>query len=360
MRRLQQIAHRARDGELVVDDEDAKARHSDGCRGRRARRRRRIVGRQVGRREGDAERRTLPRLAVDGDLPPEGRHDPVADRQPEARSYPHGLGREERVENAREHLGGHPFPVVNDLEESVTLCVRANEHADFVPLRVRLLHRLRRVHQQIDDDLLEPALVGPHRPHGLERRRDAGAMADFVARDLDRGVHDGLEVDAASRLVVRPREAAELADDGRDAMRPLPGFLEHGQKRREGRRVARDLRELAGDPLEIEDEIREWIVDLVGHARRQSPEGCESVGLDELHLELFTGGDVAPHAEDRGLALVFEVDGADFEERHGPVGPAHVVGDGRRRRSAPARPRRRALRAMAFSSGPSSSAMGVA
>ena len=69
------------------------------------------------RRKEELERRSLPDLAVDLDgalVPP---HDPEHGAEPEAAAGE--LGREERVEDALDHLAAHSRAVVGDLEEDV-------------------------------------------------------------------------------------------------------------------------------------------------------------------------------------------------------------------------------------------------
>ena len=180
---------------------------------------------------------------------------------------------------------GMPSPL--SLTSRTTLRVSVGPHldADLVARDAVLGHRVRRVEQQVEHDLLEPRLVGPHRRRRLERRRDAGAVADLVPGDLDGRPRDRGEVDPPPRLAVGAGERPQLADDRRDPLGAAMGFVEQLDERLHARRIAGALGELARDPVEVEHHVAERVVDLVGDARGHRPDRGEPVGLDELRLE---------------------------------------------------------------------------
>src|SRR5262249_29692459 len=96
--------------------------------------------------------------------------DAVADRQPEPEALV--LGREERIEDARAHVGGNPGPLVAHLRLDHAALPRAQIHlaekrvqAD--PRRQRQTpaapHRLERVADEVVEDLEQPILVAEDR-----------------------------------------------------------------------------------------------------------------------------------------------------------------------------------------------------
>jgi hypothetical protein len=154
-------------------------------------------------------------------------------------------------------------------------------------------------------------------------------VADLVAGDLDRRARDRGQVDPPARLAVGARERAELADDRRDALGPAVGFVEELDQRLDARRVARAFRELSRDPVEVQHQVGEGIVDLVRDAGGHRPDRGEAIGLDELRLEGLPGADVAGHRDDGGPAFEVARAAARLELHDRPIGPARVV-DGRR------------------------------
>ena len=83
-------------------------------------------------------------------------------------------------------------------------------------------------------------------------------------------------------------------------MRPAAGHL--------GSRVVAGARRTKPpeNVLEVHEEIRQRVVDLVGDACRQSPEGRHPVPLQQLMLELDPFGDVPRHDQHRRCALEFD------------------------------------------------------
>jgi hypothetical protein len=99
---LEHLGDDRQDVRLVVDDEHRSALRGGG-RAAFGRWRHRL-DRPFRRRERHADGRALARLALDLDATPEFGHDRMADGEAEARAEPHGLGREEGVEDAGQEV----------------------------------------------------------------------------------------------------------------------------------------------------------------------------------------------------------------------------------------------------------------
>jgi hypothetical protein len=89
---------------VVVHDEDPPA-FSRGGHGERGRRGARVEG--LRGRQRHLEDTPLPRLAPRADLAPESGDDPVANRESEPGAEADRSGREEGLEDARQHLARH-------------------------------------------------------------------------------------------------------------------------------------------------------------------------------------------------------------------------------------------------------------
>ena len=130
---------------------------------------------------------------------------------------------------------GMPSPLSDDLEHRALVAVGAHRDADLVVRRARLGHRLRRVEQQVEDDLLEPRLVRPDRRATgsndvtTRARWRSSWPAILMADRTTRG-----EVDAASASRRRrARSCGARARWSTRARRPCRASCEHrGQARR--------------------------------------------------------------------------------------------------------------------------------
>ena len=194
-------------------------------------RRRRVGHRRARRRHhrgggnAHAERRPLPRPVVDVDLAAQAAHDAERDRQAEPGPHPARFGREERLEDARHRLGRDARAVVRHLDDHVVAVVEA-AHADQVTLDVRLVQRLRRVRDQVQEHLSQPGGAGPHRPGGAQVVLDARAVLELVAQHRQRGFDRGVDVDGHVHVLVGVRERSEIAHDALNARHPLLRLLE--------------------------------------------------------------------------------------------------------------------------------------
>src|SRR3990172_2971622 len=83
------------------------------------------------------------------------RDDALADREPEARPAPRGLGGVEGLEDARDLLGADPGAVVADLDpHALALPAGGNPHPAAAPLE-----RFGRVLEQVEENLVQRARV---------------------------------------------------------------------------------------------------------------------------------------------------------------------------------------------------------
>ncbi len=150
-----------------------------------------------------------------------------------------------------------------------------------------------------------------------------------MAGDLHGRARDRGQVDPVARLSVGPRERAQLPDDRRDPLGAPVGLVEQLDERAHARGVARALRQLARDPVEVEHHVPEGVVDLVRDAGGHRPDGGQPVGLDQLRLEHLARAHVAAHRQDGRLPLELAKSAAHLELDHGAVAPSHVIGGGR-------------------------------
>ena len=79
--------------------------------------------------------------------------DAAADAEPEARAAL--LGREERLAEARHHVGGHARAAVDDADDGAAVVVLVDDDVDLAAGR----RRLRRVAHEVDHDLRDLAAV---------------------------------------------------------------------------------------------------------------------------------------------------------------------------------------------------------
>src|SRR3712207_5290603 len=185
------------------------------------------IGLRKGRRvhgEDDVEGRALALLAR--------RLDPaavVADdvlRDPQAEPRPLRPRREEGLEDAREVGLADAAPRVADLDGDGRLqglLVDGGAHGD----APALLHRLLRVEEEVEEDLLE--LVGARadlRELRVELAHDLDARLLHLLLDEDEGLLDELVRLDPLDLARAAREPEHLADDVRDALGLLAGHLQ--------------------------------------------------------------------------------------------------------------------------------------
>src|SRR4029078_804682 len=122
---------------------------------------------------------------------------------------------------------------VADLDHRVPTAVGPRADADLVPLRLALGDRVRRVQQQVQEDLPQARLVA------LDHRRVAvvlhqpGAVPDLVPGDVDRRIQYAPQRDGPALLLVTARKTPQVARDVADALgaltrlgQRLPGLVQ--------------------------------------------------------------------------------------------------------------------------------------
>ncbi len=157
------------------------------------------------------------------------------------------------------------------------MLVGAGADADLVLVRLPLGDGLGSVDEEVQEHLAEARLVRVDGRHFGQALDEARAVTDLVPRHLRRALDDAAHVGHAALLDVALREGQEVPHDLPHAVRPLDGLLQRKRQRRQA--AAPDRRQLldrvvagarrAEAPqhvLEIDEQIRERIVDLVRDA----------------------------------------------------------------------------------------------
>ncbi len=229
----------------------------------------------------------------------------------------HGLGREEGVEDAALNLGGHSWAVVAHLEHGPPFVVGAQHDAHQVALDGPRGERLRRVDEQVDDDLAQVPFVAVDDRQGASVELDAGALVQLGAGNAQRDVDRAPQVDRHHPRLVDARERAQRVDDVANALGPLARLAHQRAKPLaiDGRRAKPFF-----DQLEVAGDVGEGVIDLVGDARRERAERREPfvqrqprprlVGLEQRLVFDAQGLFGRPHE------LAFEEIAAPHREKH--------------------------------------------
>ena len=154
--------------------------------------------------------------------------------------------------------------------------------ADLVAGRVALAHRLRGVDQQVEEHLAEARRVG-HRPRGPRRSRGPGGRGGGSRWRRSRCVESSTRrTSTGSRRSVSMREndlrSWTMSAPARRPRAPRAGaapISAPARRRPETSRIS---------SIEVEEHVRERVVDLVRDAGCQRAQRGEPIGLDELGL----------------------------------------------------------------------------
>src|SRR5262245_14619138 len=106
-------------------------------------------------RKEDLEARALAGGALHLDVPAMARDDAVADRQTQTGPFAHRLGREERVEEARQIFGRDAAAVIGDLDEKLIADAATGETNATAFRPSRRFDSLNRVDQQVEQNLAD-------------------------------------------------------------------------------------------------------------------------------------------------------------------------------------------------------------
>src|SRR3989442_3223487 len=112
-----------------------------------------------------------------------------AEAEARSRSPSLALRLTEPVEDIRKEVRTDALPVISDVDSYLRVIFRTPNGAPSAPIA-----ELDRIRQQVPEDLLEPAAVGDDRHRGDHRiDRDALFFSTWAER-VNRGVHDGREI----------------------------------------------------------------------------------------------------------------------------------------------------------------------
>ena len=239
-------------------------------------------------RKPDVEARPLAGSCAYLDAPTALFDDPVAGREPQTRSLPDILGREEGFEDVRQDVLGNPGALVFDAQArpGSRLHLRTGRIAERGPVdrdrdRSALGHRVARVHHEVDEDLLELAGVDEDahvfRPVG-DRQLDV--LADQATQ------HRG---EVARHLEQRRRSRHHDLTTGQceqltgEARRVFGGDPDLGQRRVQ-RRVGLGFQTRE---VEVPEDRGQDVVEVVGHATGEATHRFHLLDLQQLRLQAF-------------------------------------------------------------------------
>jgi len=148
------------------------------------------------------------------------------------------------------------------------------------PAAIGAKHRLFRVDDQVQEDLLDLMRVREHerQPRGQRLEDVDVAQALFVRAERNRLADDLIQIDHGTRGVPLPREREEIADDLRRAF----GFAEDRVQAAPRRFVELALRQ----PLGPRQDRREGVVQLVRDARDRLAQCRQLLRLEQLMVEI--------------------------------------------------------------------------
>ena len=189
-------------------------------------------------------------------------------------------------------------------------------------------HRLARIRDQVEDDLLELVRAREdERVRGVVRVDELDALVRVRAPDeVDRGAHDVLDLHQVPFLGVLAGEVEQCANDLLDLEAGLADQLESLPR-------TRPLLRLLEEELGQAENREQWVVDLVRDAGGELPDRGELPALHELLVELPALGEVGDDAEQQPVG---ESVRRHFDDERTPVlAPVHAR-DHRARREADA------------------------
>ena len=251
--------------------------------------------------------------------------DAVRNRQAQPRALPDRLRREERIEDPADDVGRHARARIADRDRHLLAIARRadRDHA-------ALGNRLRRVHQQVHEDLVQLRRQAFDLRHVAVIAHDVGLVLEFVVDDVERAFQARTEIDHAPLVAGRAREIAQVLHDAPHAQRAVDRFVDQRldlaahvvQVRRAARRrqrVARgrvELRQrgfMRGDHVEqtahprlqrveVRTDEADRIVDLVRDTGRELADRRELFRLQQLHVGFLEHMQQAPLL----LLLLFE------------------------------------------------------
>jgi hypothetical protein len=242
--------------------------------------------------------------------------DAVGHREPQAGTAADALGRVERVVDALDVLAPDAVAGVLHLDDHGVL-VGARHQRE--PAAAR--HRVARVQDQVEEDLLDPVLVAAdlrQLRRQLLAHLDPGLL-ELVLHQREHVEHGLVQVERLHLGAARAREVEQVVDDLGRAEGLLLDLLEQ-----HAARVSR--RHLAAQHLGVGRDARQRRVDLVRHPRGEQADRGHLLRVLELLLEPDARRDVVED-QDRALALArahLERRDRDVDHHAAPVGGRQV------------------------------------
>ncbi len=270
-------------------------------------------------RQQNAERRADARLAFAEDVAAGLLDDAVDHGEAEAGALADFLGGEEGLEDLAAHFLGNAVAVVLDLDQDVVgrrqrflVERRAIGRGDVARAQrdpTALAHRVARVDDEIDDDLLELIEVGLHQPQiasvhdvELDRFADQPAQQHLQFRqhlaELQRLRTQGLPAREREQLAHQPRRAVGVLLDLHDVL--------------EGR-IGRPM--VGEQQIGIADDRGQHVVEIVGDAAGELADRLHLLALREVLLQRALLGGVEREHDGAGAFVAMRVRGGDEEAR---------------------------------------------
>ena len=222
--------------------------------------------------------------------------------------------------------GAMPAPVSRTSIIDAPALVGPGADADLVALGLALGDGLRGVEEQVQEHLAEARLVAVDQRHVAVVLHQARAVADLVPGHVDRRVEHAAHDHRPARLLVAAREDLEVAHDVAHPLGALARLAQRLDRPRPGSGRCRPApttaapacrgqrRQLPPREVDVRDDVRERVVDLVRHARRQRPDRRHAPGEDQLLLHLPALGEVA----DEEVVAFQDPGGRPDDRRAGP------------------------------------------
>jgi hypothetical protein len=251
--------------------------------------------------------------------------DAVHDREAEPGAVLARLGREERLEDALEHLAVHAAAVVAHAQLHVVARGQIGQRlgqpllADGDRDAAAAGHGVARVDHQVQQHLLDLRGIDP-------RRARPGRRADVEVHVLaERTGQDALGAAHGLAQIHHLRVGSLPAGEGEQPPHQRGGAIGGGADRVQLGRDLRAARQPQGQELGRADDAGEQVVELVGDATRQAADG---VHLDRLQLLLFQAagdaGAIAGGQQEKAASVVIEAAAHDLPGASGAARPHHL------------------------------------
>ena len=214
--------------------------------------------------------------------------DPEHDRQPQPRTLANGLGGEEGFENMCPGVRVHAAAGIADPDRDLILLVACLDADD-----TGSVDGLRRVVDQVEEDLIELRRRAVNRGELAEIALDLDPALELVLADLERRLQALVQIEQFGRRAVHPAEVLQTLHQLVDLVHAVHGVLK--QHIGLDHAFLRIVAEPAGglhdrqrflDRLDIAQRIAQRRVDLVRYAGNHLAQRRHLLGLDQLSLVL--------------------------------------------------------------------------